>query len=338
MSAVDRGRSAIEDPARKARQDADAGRGWYAVLARTGIVAKGISFALVGALAIKVAIGHGGKATSRQGALQSIAHHSFGKIVLVALALGFAAYALWRFVQAFAERPDSQDGEGKVWAKRAGYVGRGLIYAGLTYSTIRIVAGAGGGQSQNSKAHKSTAMVLGWTGGRWLVGAAGLVVIGVGVWNLYRGLTRKFEDKWRVQRLGHTARVWGGRAGVLGHVARFEPSDGPARPPGAEELAAGPEHDRGDQDDRHDSPGVAELRRPAGRGPPRRQASGRDRGVVESGRAGGQQDRDDSPQRHWARPRPASASLTRPTAGVWGTWPGRPGASRPGRGRRGSPR
>jgi hypothetical protein len=209
------------DVGRQARGTAESGHGWYAAVARTGLVAKGLSFGLVGVLAIKLALGDGGKTTSREGALQSLAHDSFGKIVLVLLACGFAAYALWRFIQAYAERADDQDGDAKAWAKRAGYVGRGLIYAGLTYSTVRIVVGSGGGQSQDAKAHKSTAMVLSWPGGRWIVGIAGLCLIAVACWNLYRGLTRKFEDKWRVGSLSPFWRTWGGRAGVFGHIARF---------------------------------------------------------------------------------------------------------------------
>lgn len=210
-------------PAQDVKAKARSGRGWYAVLARTGLVAKGLSYGLVGALALKLAFGSGGKATSRNGALQSLAKQSFGKVVLIGLALGFAAYALWRFVQAFAERDDGGDekGEAKKWAKRAAYVGRGLVYASLTYSTLRIVSGSGGNQSQNGKAHKTTAAVLTWPAGRWIVGLAGLVLIGGGLWNLYRGLARKFEDKWRVGGLSPTWRRWGGRAGVVGHVARF---------------------------------------------------------------------------------------------------------------------
>jgi hypothetical protein len=221
MSAYDRGAAALATPGNKARQKADAGRGWYAVLARAGLVAKGLSFGLVGVLALKLALGDGGKATSRTGALQQLAHDSFGKVALIALAFGFAAYALWRFVEAFAERADGKDGAAKAWATRAGYVGRGLIYAGLTYSTVRILSGSGGGQSQDAKAHQSTAVVLAWPGGRWIVGSAGVVVAGVGLWNLYRGLSHKFEDKWRVGRLSPSVRRWGGRAGVVGHVARF---------------------------------------------------------------------------------------------------------------------
>lgn len=218
MSVAD---GALKRPGDEAKQKARSGSGWYAVVARTGLVAKGISFGLVGALAIKLALGSGGKATSREGALQQLAQHSFGKIALIALAAGFAAYALWRFIQAFAESAAQEDGAAKAWGKRAGYVGRGLIYAGLTYSTVRILTGSAGNGSQNERAHKSTAMVLSWPGGRYIVGAVGLAVVGAGLWNLYRGLTRKFEDKWRMGGLSYAVKKWGSRAGVAGHIARF---------------------------------------------------------------------------------------------------------------------
>jgi hypothetical protein len=210
-------------PGREARQEAESGSGWYSWVARAGLVAKGVSFGIVGVLAIKLAVGDGGKATSREGALQSLAQHSFGEILLILLAIGFAAYALWRFIQAYAERDEDggEKGKAKKWGKRAGYVGRGLIYAGLTYSTIRLLTESGQQQSQNQKAHHSTAMVLSWPGGRWIVGIAGLAIIGAGLWNLYRGLTKKFEDKWRTGEMSETERTWGGRAGMAGHIARF---------------------------------------------------------------------------------------------------------------------
>ena len=202
-------------PGGEARREAETGSGWYAWVARAGLLAKGVSFGIVGVLAIKLAIGEGGKATSREGALQSLAQHSFGKILLILLAIGFAAYALWRFIQGYAERAKGGDEEkAKKWGKRAGYIGRGLIYAGLTYSTIRILTGSGQQQSQNEKAHHSTAMALSWPGGRWIVGIAGLAIIGAGLWNLYRGLTKKFEEKWRTGEMsgpsapGAAAQAW----------------------------------------------------------------------------------------------------------------------------------
>jgi hypothetical protein len=219
---AERAKATAKDPAREARREAEAGTGWYAWVARVGLVAKGVSYAMVGALAIQVALGEGGKVTSRQGALATIAQNGLGKVLLVVLALGFAAYALWRFLSAYAEREDDDDAEGKAkkWGKRAGYVGRGLIYAGLTYTTIRILMGSGGGQSQNQEAKSTTAGVLDWPAGRWLVGLAGLAIIGAGAWNAYRGAAGKFEDKWRTSQMSKTERRWGGRAATVGHFAR----------------------------------------------------------------------------------------------------------------------
>ena len=94
--------------------------GWLAPLARIGLVAKGVSFAIVGVLALRVAVGHGGKSTSREGALATLADESYGKWLLLALAAGFAAYALWRIAQAFFEREEEDH---KRWGKRVGYLG-----------------------------------------------------------------------------------------------------------------------------------------------------------------------------------------------------------------------
>jgi hypothetical protein len=213
MSAV---QEQIRQPAEEARQRGRSGSGWYAWLARAGLVAKGVSFGIVGALAIKLALGEGGRATSREGALHTLAGETFGVVVLSLLAVGFAAYALWRFVEAWAAPGE----DAKKWAKRLGSVGRGVIYAALAFSAAKLVAGAGGSSSQNERARETAATLLSWPAGTWLVGAAGAVVIGVGLWNLYRGLSGKFEDRWRTGEMGATARRWGGRAGTVGHVAR----------------------------------------------------------------------------------------------------------------------
>ena len=221
--AGERAKQTAKHPAREARREAESGSGWYAWLARVGLVAKGVSFGIMAVLAIMLALGEGGKATSRQGALQTISQDWWGKILLILLAFGFVAYAIWRFVQAYAEREEDDDeakGEAKKWGKRAGYVGRGLIYVGLTYTTIKILTGSGGEQSQNEKAHKTTAAIFDWPGGRWIVAIVGLCIVGAGLWNAYRGITKKFEDRWRTGEMSRTEQDWGGRAGVLGHLAR----------------------------------------------------------------------------------------------------------------------
>ena len=221
MSTIDRGDDLVRRKADKTRAKAETGSGWYEGAARAGLVAKGVSYGLVAVLALGVAFGQGGKTTSRNGALATLADESWGKAVLVLLALGFAAYALWRVVQAVFEREDEDGakGQAKEWGKRAGYVGRGLIYAGLTYSTIRLLASSGEQKSQNQEAQQTTSTVFDWPAGRWIVALAGLAIIGAGLWNLYRGVSRSFEEKWR-GGMSRRERTWGSRAGVFGHVAR----------------------------------------------------------------------------------------------------------------------
>jgi len=208
-------------PAQEVREKADSGSGWYEWLARFGLVAKGISYVILGVLAIGVAVDKGGKTTSRSGALAELAKHPLGKVLLIVLAIGFASYALWRIVQAFAERAEDPDAEGqaKKWGTRAGYLGRAAIYAGLAYVSVKILVGSHVQESQNEQARQRTAEALSWPAGRWIVAAAGLVIIGVGLWNLYRGVARKFEDKWR-GGMGQTAKKYGAWIGVVGHIAR----------------------------------------------------------------------------------------------------------------------
>jgi len=77
-----------------------AGSKWARSLARAGLVAKGISFGLVAALALGVAFRDQGKLEDRPGALQEIADHPLGRVLLGALAVGLGGYALWRFTEA----------------------------------------------------------------------------------------------------------------------------------------------------------------------------------------------------------------------------------------------
>jgi hypothetical protein len=199
----------------KAGAKARRGSGWYEALARVGLVAKGISYGLVGVLALKLALGSGGDATSRTGALKQVAQQPFGEVVLIALAAGFAAYALWRLIEGFAAPGDDK----KKWSKRLGGTGRAAIYAALTFSALKLVVGAAGGQqSQDQKAHKTAAVDLAWPAGTWLVGVAGAILVGVGLFQFWRAFSRKFEERWR--GMGRDAKRWFVPLGIAGHVAR----------------------------------------------------------------------------------------------------------------------
>ncbi len=193
---------------------------WISALGRFGWLAVGGSFALVGVLALKLAFGEGGSATSREGALARLASEPFGKLLLILLAVGFAGYALWRFVQALLDRSNEGD-RPKGLARRAKSFGIGVAYAALTFTAIRILAGSGAGDSQNREARKTTAEILGWPKGTWIVGLIGACLIAAGLANGYRGATQKFAESWKTGEMSAAARRWAVRIGTVGWLARM---------------------------------------------------------------------------------------------------------------------
>ena len=188
---------------------------WVERLARVGLCAKGVSYAIVAVLAIAVAAGRREQTRDRQGALREVVSHPLGRWLLVALALGFAAYAIWRFVEAFLDRSGEGDDAGGL-AKRAGYLARGCIYGSLCATAVSILVGSGGGD-ENKEKH-ATGGVLDWPAGRWLVLGAAAGVAGAAAWNAYRGLSRKFEDK--LGGMGRSVSRFARFVGVTGHLAR----------------------------------------------------------------------------------------------------------------------
>jgi hypothetical protein len=182
------------------------------------MAAQGLLYGIVAALAIGVALGQGGKTTDQRGALKTLAGESWGKWLLVLLAIGLAGYALWRFVVA-ALGEKVEGGEDVGLGKRLVYAARGVVYSGLSWTAISIVlnaGGSGGGQKQV----KATALVLDWPGGVALVVAVGLGVVGYGLWNVYKGLSCRFMKDMKTENMSEAGRRWIRRTGLVGHVAR----------------------------------------------------------------------------------------------------------------------
>jgi len=183
-------------------------------LARAGLAARGVVYAVIGVLAFKLAIGDGGKATDQQGALKTISQGSFGKALLVVLAIGLAGYAMWRLSRAALGHGRQQRDSG---GERVAALASGIAYAILCVTAVRILAGSGSGSGGPQQA---TGGVLDWTGGPLLVGLAGLIMIGVAGYQAYKGLGKKFLDDSQTGRMSRQVRKAFTGLGVFGHVAR----------------------------------------------------------------------------------------------------------------------
>jgi fumarate reductase subunit D len=184
-------------------------------LARAGFVARGLIYGIVGILAIKLAFGAGGKTTDQQGALKTIAAQPFGKVLLILVAIGLAGYALWRLVHTLiGHGPEESDST----FDRVAALGSGMVYAGLCAIAVEILLGSGG--SSSGSPQKTTAGVFGWPAGTWLVGIAGAVLIGIALYQGYRGLSKDFLKDSKTEEMSPTVRRWIEWIGTFGHLAR----------------------------------------------------------------------------------------------------------------------
>jgi hypothetical protein len=191
----------------------------FAALTRLGFVARGAVYAIIGVLAIQVAMHKGSsRPTNQRGALETIQKQPFGHWLLIAVAVGLGGYALWRFVQAaFGQGPEG-GGDHSTFGRIVA-AASGCAYTAMCALAVSVLAGASSHSSSNP--HKSAAGVLGWPEGQWIVGAAGAIFIGVALYQGYKGVSRKFLEEDKTDQMGPATKRWFTRIGVVGYLARM---------------------------------------------------------------------------------------------------------------------
>ncbi|WP_199424346.1 DUF1206 domain-containing protein [Actinotalea solisilvae] len=169
--------------------------------ARLGYAASGVLHLLLAWVAVQLAwSGYGGSA-DQGGALGLLAGSAIGAVLLWLCVVGFGLLAIWQVTEAVAGRETSE---------RVKSIGRAVVYAALALTTVGVLRGSGGGGGASTTAGLMTS-----TGGRLLVGAVGLVVVGVGVHHVVKGWRRTF-----LRDLRQHPGTWTERAGRVGYIAK----------------------------------------------------------------------------------------------------------------------
>ena len=190
-------------------EDSSAVRG----LARLGLAARGLVWLVIGLLTLSVLLG-GSEQTDQGGALQAVADKPFGEVLLVVLAVGFFGHGLWRLLTTVVGHRD-KDGK-ELWAARGASLVRGLVYAALGVVTVRFLLVGGSGD----KTQSVTADVMAATGGRWLVGLAGVVLVGLGLAKGWKGVTEDHADELEHRRMPSGLRSPAVKVGIVGLLGR----------------------------------------------------------------------------------------------------------------------
>lgn len=195
----------------------------HEVAGRVGLFGHGVYYLLLTLLCGRLLLGGSQEEAGARGAIATVARQPFGQGLLAALTLAFAAYAAIRWIRVVRE-----DGLGT----RAMNALRASVWTFLTVlaanalrSGLRASEGDSGGSDTGTSI---TRAVLELPGGPWIVGAIGLLLVGVALYQAKRAVNGSLS--YELDELGldgrRAARLLGragyaGRALAYGAVAAF---------------------------------------------------------------------------------------------------------------------
>ena len=191
---------------------------WLERGARLGYAARALLYGIIAFTSLSVALGRGGEAQGSDGALKTLAGQPYGTVLLWAVTVGLAGYALWRLVQVFTTREDSV---AKSIGKRVYYGIRAVLYGLLAWTAFSIVSNAGGGGGGGGSGRKTVvSRLLELPLGRWIVGLGAVAIIGYGLWQFYRAATHKWDEHLKTAMMSPGVKRAVDVAGVVGFIAR----------------------------------------------------------------------------------------------------------------------
>jgi len=185
---------------------------WLGRLARWGYIVRGLIYLIPGISALRLALGAHGAAVTQTGAIELMSREPFGRPILIVVAVGLGAYALWGVVRAVSDPLRQGHSAGGIIV-RLGYVSSALGYAGFFFAALRLLAGKSAHSSKDWLARLLEAPF-----GPWMLGIFGLCWIGgAGIAEIVKALGGRFERDLRTERMGPSEKrfaLWLGRFGI----------------------------------------------------------------------------------------------------------------------------
>lgn len=184
-------------------------------LTRLGFAARGLLYLVIAFLILRT-----GRAEDPTGALQVLGSGA-GKWLLILMAAGFVAYGLWRMSDALFN-VEGHEQSGKGLRERMGAAASGVVHLFLAWQAVRLIQGSGGGSgSGGSGTQEGAQTALTMPGGQLMLLIAGLVLIGVGLFQFIKAYKFSFCEHLD-QRVANEPWVrWTGRGGYAARGAVF---------------------------------------------------------------------------------------------------------------------
>ncbi|WP_194827526.1 DUF1206 domain-containing protein [Nocardia sp. XZ_19_231] len=205
--------------------------------ARAGFVMSGLVHLFIGYIAIRLALGGGGGTADQSGAMAELAAKPGGVLALWIGVVAFSLMALWRLAEAglgSSSKPDSDSKKSEA-VHRVKAFSLAVVYLGFAISAFGFARGAGKSSSEQSTG--ITAAMMKSSVGTIALIAAGVIIIAIGGYHVYKGATQSFLEDLHgspsnlVRRLGTVGYIAKGLAvaaiGLLVIIAvgRSDPSE-----------------------------------------------------------------------------------------------------------------
>ena len=168
-------------------------------MARTGFVAKGVVYGIIGILTFKAAIDMGGQKAGQMQVLEWLEKQTLGNILLILMALGLLCYAAWRFIQAVKD-PEHIGDDKKGKAKRTGFFFSGLLYLGIAVMAALKAFGSSKGSGSSGSAQQSS--FLASETGLWVLGIIGAGIIIAGIFQFIKAYKNDYYKKLGLATVG----------------------------------------------------------------------------------------------------------------------------------------
>jgi hypothetical protein len=205
--APDRAARALDEASSRAEEAT--GHPWFRKAARAGHIANGILHILIGLLAWSLAFGSAPADADQSGAIQLLATHPLGTVLIWLCAAGCALLGLWHLSEAIWDRQSTLDGVKDL--------GKAVVYVaiGVTFT----VAAFGGEQDSGETTSSVSTTLMSHPAGAVLLIVAGLIIIGIGGYHVFKGATQRFMDDLRSSSRRDVSRAIS-VTGTVGYVAK----------------------------------------------------------------------------------------------------------------------
>ncbi|WP_433192287.1 DUF1206 domain-containing protein [Nocardia sp. CA-107356] len=183
--------------------------------ARVGFVVSGIVHLIIGYIAIRIALGGAAGTADQSGAMAELASKPGGVIALWVCVVAFGLMALWRLAEAALGSSSKPDADSKKFEAidRVKAAGLAVVYFAFALSAFGFARGSG--TSSSGQSTGITARMMHTTAGTTALTASGLIIIAIGGYHVYKGVSQNFVDD-----LEGTTSDLVRRLGTVGYIAK----------------------------------------------------------------------------------------------------------------------